>query len=222
MDAGLFLHPVAERMMLGEAYDTQILAAMEAELSVLLTDPICDYQALQDLTIVRAALAETAFQEDDPAVADKRLAATEQAARATLGCSPGSTVAWTVLAWIEHLRHEDTPLLRTYLDRSYQFGPFEGWPLIRRMEILLALYPALNEQEQARLRQAVNWIVASGITEFIGDQYTLAKPEQRRVLRDILADAPEREQKRAAEYIRNNGDDIDLPFVEPLGSRPWK
>ena len=94
--------------------------------------------------------------------------------------------------------------------------------MIRRMEILLALYPALSEKEQARLRQAVEWISSTGLGEFFADQYVTAKPTQRKALRDILADAPEREQKRAAEYIRRMGEDIDLPLVEPLGARPWK
>lgn len=191
-------------------------------MSIILTDSRCDHQALQDITLVRAALAETAFQTDDPDLADRQLTGAEKAARATLACSPGSTTAWTVLAWIEHLRHEDTPLLHTYLDRSYTTGPFEGWAMIRRMEILLALYPALSEKEQARLRQAVEWISSTGLGEFFADQYVTAKPTQRKALRDILADAPEREQKRAAEYIRRMGEDIDLPLVEPLGARPWK
>ncbi|MFG1212120.1 hypothetical protein V5F72_05365 [Xanthobacter flavus] len=221
-DAGIFLRPVAERMKLGETYDPQVLTAMEADLSDILTDRVCDHQALQDFTVLRAALAETAFQDDDADVADRRLSAAEIAARATLACSPGSATAWTILAWIEHIRHGDTPLLRTYLHRSQHFGPYEGWVLIRRMEMLLSLYPALNSEEQKGLRQAVEWIVNGGMSEFIGEQYVNANPEQRRALRDILADAPERQQKRAAEFIRDNGEDIDLPFVEPLGSRPWK
>lgn len=222
LDSGLFLHPVVERLMLGQFYDPQILSAMDADLSVLLTDPVCDYQALQDITVVRAALVEAAFQVDDPEVADRRLTRTEQAARAALACSPGSATAWTILAWVEHLRREDTPLLRTYLDLSYRYGPFEGWALVRRMEMLLALYPALDAQELARLRQAVDWIISGQMSEFLGEQYVTAKPAQRKALRDILAEAPEREQKKVAEFVRNSGEEIDLPLVEPLGSRPWK
>lgn len=222
LDSGIFLHPVAQRMMAGEPYDPAVISAMEADMAVLLTDPVCDYQALQDYAVVRAALAEVAFQGDDPDVADQRLKRAEEAARASLACSPTSATAWTILAWIEHLRNEDTPLLRTYLDKAYRSGPYEGWALIRRMEILLALAPALSDEEKARLRQAVDWIIAAQMSEFVGAQYLAAKPESRKVLRDILAEAPERAQKRAAEFIRNNGDDIDLPLVDPMGSRPWK
>ncbi|MFG1266192.1 hypothetical protein [Xanthobacter aminoxidans] len=222
LDSGLFLRPVAHRMMSGEPYDPQILSAMDAEMSVVLSDPICDYQALQDLAIVRSALAEVAFQDDDADVADQRLTAAGEAAKASLACSPGSARAWTILAWIEHLRHEDTPLLHTYLNQSYRSGPFEGWSLVRRMEIQLALYPALSEAEFAELKRAVHWLIAMQMSEFIGEHYIVAKPEQRRVLRDLLAEAPERAQKRAAEFIRSRGEDIDLPLIEPLGSRPWK
>lgn len=221
-DSGLFLRPVAARMMAGQPYDPDIISAMEADMSVVLTDPVCDYQALQDLAVVRAAFAEVAFQGDDAALADRRLTAATEAARASLACSPGSARAWTILAWIEYIRNEDSPLLRAYLRKSHDTGPFEGWALVRRMEILLALYPALDAAELANLQQAVNWMVNLQMSEFIGEHYVSAKPEQRRLLRDLLAMAPERTQKRVAEIIRGNGDDIDLPNVEPLGSRPWK
>ena len=222
IDSGLFLRPVALHMMAGEPYDAALIEAMDADMSVVLSDPVCDYQALQDLAVVRAALAETAFQGDDADLADRRLTATEQAAKASLACSPGSPRAWTILAWIEHIRHEDTPLLRTYLRKSFQTGAYEGWPLIRRMEILLSLYPKLDPAELADLKQSVNWLAVKQWGEFVGELYLAAKPEARIVIRDVLAQAPERAQKRAADVIRNGGEDIDLPAVEPLGSRPWK
>lgn len=221
-DSGFFLRPVAARMMAGQPYDPDIISAMEADMSVVLTDPVCDYQALQDLAVVRAAFAEVAFQGEDADLADRRLTAATEAASASLACSPGSVRAWTILAWVEFIRHEDSPLLRTYLRKSHDSGPFEGWALVRRMEILLALYPALDAEELANLKQAINWMITLQMSEFIGDHYVSAKPEQRRLLRDMLAAAPERTQKRAAEVIRSGGDDIDLPLIEPLGSRPWK
>lgn len=222
LDSGFFLRPVATRMMAGEPFDPDVVVAMDADMSVVLSDRLCDYQALQDLAIVRSALAEIAFQGDDADLADKRLAAAEQAAKASIACSPGSPRAWTILAWIEHIRHEDTPLLRTYLRKSFRSGPYEGWALVRRLEILLALYPKLDASEMADLKQSVNWLAIKGMAEYIGEQYVSAKPESRVALRNILADTPERAQKRAAEVIRNGGEDIDLPAVEPLGSRPWK
>ena len=221
-DSGLFLRPVAARMMSGQPYDPDIISAMEADMAVVLTDPVCDYQALQDLAVVRAAFAEVAFQGDDADLADRRLTAATEAARASLACSPGSARAWTILAWVEYIRHEDTPLLRTYLRKSHDSGPFEGWALVRRMEILLALYPALDAAELANLKQAINWMITLQMSEFIGEHFVTAKPEARRLLRDMLATAPERTQKKAAEVIRSGGDDIDLPLIEPLGSRPWK
>ena len=90
------------------------------------------------------------------------------------------------------------------------------------MEILLSLYPKLDAAELADLKQSVNWLAVKQWGEFVGEQYIAAKPEARIVIRDILAEAPERAQKRAADVIRNGGEDISLPAVEPLGSRPWK
>lgn len=223
LDSGLFLRPVATRMMSGEPYDPAAVAKIDADMSVVLSDRVCDYQALQDLAIVRSALAEIAFQADDADLADKRLTAAEQAGRASVSCSPGSPRAWTILAWIEYIRHEDTPLLRTYLRKSFRSGPYEGWSLVRRMEILLSLYPKLDKSELADLKQSVNWLAVQDMAEYIGEQYIAnAKPEARAALRDILAETSERAQKRAAKVIRDGGEDINLPAVEPLGSRPWK
>ena len=221
-DSGLFLRPVAARMMAGQPYDPEIISAMETAMSVVLSDPVCDYQALQDLAVVRAAFAEVAFQGDDADLAARRLAAATEAARASLASNPVSSRAWTILAWVEHIRNEDTPLLRTYLRKSYETGPFEGWALVRRMEILLALYPALDAAELANLQQAINRMIDLQMSDYIGEHYVSAKPEQRRLLRDLLATAPERMQKRVADVVRGEGDDIDLPLIAPLGSRPWK
>lgn len=221
-DSGLFLRPVASRMMEGEVYDREIMAAIDADMSEVLSDPLCDYQALQDLAIVRAALAEVAFQDDNADFADKRLSAAEQAARASIACSPGSPRAWTILAWIEFLRHEDTPLLRVFLRKSFRSGAYEGWSLVRRMEILLALYPKLDAEELSDLKQSLDWLATFNLSDFIGELYIGAKPEGRSVIAEVLSNAPERTQKRAASAIRSGGEDIDLPAVEPLGSRPWK
>lgn len=222
LDAGLFLGPVANRLLNGESYGPELLLALNEELSPLLRDPACDYQARQDIAVVRVGLVEAAFQEDDADLADRRLTAAEEAARLSLACSPGSTISWTILAWVEHVRNEDTPLLRSYLDMSYRTGPYNGWGLVRRMELDLRLYPALNDNEKARLREALDWIILKQLTYVLGEQFLAGTPKQRDFLREVLSAAPEREQNRAAEFIRNNGQDIDLPLAEPLGSRPWK
>lgn len=222
LDAGLFLHPVASRLMAGEGYDADVLLEIEQNYAYVLSDPVCRHQAQQDLALVRVALVELSFQGDDPDLAERRIASAEEAARQSIACSPSSPVPWTILAWLEHIRYADSPRLRTYLDRSFRNGPYNGWDLLRRMEIQLRLYPAVDATEKAQLRQALDWLIFKQLSESVGELYVGATPEQRAFLREVLSAAPEREQKRAAEFIRRAGEDIDLPLVEPLGSRPWQ
>lgn len=222
VDAGFDLRLVAASLLDGEAFPQDILERVEADGRPLMNSDLCPAQGLLDLAVVRIALVEAAFEANDAEVADRRLTEAAEASRKSLTCSPASSVPWTILAWIEFIRDDDTPKLHALLEMSYRTGPYNGWALLRRSDLLLHIYPALSDREQAQLRSQLNWLIASTMVQAVAARYVAAAPPQRAFLRGILADAGERDQKLAAEFIRKNGEDIDLPAVEPLGARPWR
>lgn len=213
---------VAEHLMNGEPYSPDVLEGVDQRADPWVVAAHCDSRGFQNLAVVRIARVEQAVQADDPDAADRLLTAAETAARRSLACNPGASVSWIVLAWIEFLRNEDTPQLRRYLEMSDLTGPFEGWPMVRRTELLLRLLPGLDAPEKARLREQLKWLVGMGGLELVVEIYLKSGPEQQALLRDIFAATSSRDQKRVAEIVRNAGGDIVLPEVEPMGSRPWR
>jgi len=222
IQASYDLSAVAEHMQGGETYPPELLAEIDTVAGPLVEAKKCDYRGLQDLAIIRVARVETAIQANDPEAADQRLTAAADAARRSLTCNPNATVSWTILAWIEFIRNDDTPRLRALLDMSFRTGPFEGWALLRRVELMLHIFPTLDQPGVIQLSSQLNWLLSLGAAEVLAEQYLATGPAQQAYLRDIMATASERDQKRVAELVRQRGSDIVLPLVEPQGSRPWK
>ncbi|QRG05909.1 hypothetical protein EZH22_23265 [Xanthobacter dioxanivorans] len=223
VEASFDLSTVAEHMLAGEGYPPELLAEIDASVAPVVEANICDFRGLRNLAIVRVARVETAIRtSDDPEAAERRLNEAADAATRSLVCNPASTVSWTILAWTEYIRNDDTPRLRALLDMSFRTGPYEAWALLRRVELLLHLFPSLDASAVAQLRSQLDWLLAQGGAEVLAEHYVNSGPAQQTFLRELLTTAAERDQKRVAEIIRSRGGDIVLPFVEPLGSRPWK
>lgn len=215
------LRVLAQGVMDGERYEPQMMSDIDAAATPLLLDQPCNATGLQDLSVIKAALAIMAIDANDPDGADQRLTEAEASARRSAACNPYSGVSWTVLAWVEYIRNENTPRLASLLEMAYRTAPFEYWSLQLRINLLLYLYPKIDDEETRHLRRLLNWLLLNGYPEALGGYYVTSAAPQRGFIRDILAEAEERDQKIAAEVIRRRGEDIDLPLVPPQGSRPW-
>lgn len=223
ISAALFIRPVATHLLAGEGFPTDLLRRVEAGATDDSVQYGCDYIAWQDLAVIRISLVDAAFEADDAESAGNYLSGAQDAAERVLQCSPGSTLAWTLLAWIELIRHDDTPRLHSLLDMSYRTGPFESWSLVRRLEILLRLNTVLTEAEKAQLLSQVQWLLQFNLEAVVGEMYVNGGEAQRTMLREIFAKADQKGQRRIAQYIRGKGETpIDLPLVEPEGGRPWR
>lgn len=217
------LSVIAQHMLDGETFPPELLIKVDGYSAPVVEARLCDFAGLQNLAILRVARVETAIRtSDDADAAERRLNEAADAATRSLACNPASTISWTILAWIEFVRDEDASRLRSLLRMSYQTGPYEGWALVRRTEILLHILPTLDESSVVQLRNQLSWLLSISAVDVLAEQYMNGGPQQKDFLREVLLGASERDQKRVADVVWNNGGDIKLPLVEPRGSRPWK
>lgn len=221
IEATYDLNIAAKQLLDGESLPPELLTEIDAKSAAAVEAKWCDVWGLQNLAIIRVARTENAIKANDPNAADRLLTEASETARKSLQCNPMATVSWTILAWIEFIRNDDTPRLRSLLNMSFKVGPFEGWSLLRRVGLQLHILRTLDDVSIAQLRRQINWLLARGLVEVPAQLYLSAGPQQQAFLRDVLAEAPEEVQKRAEQIVWNGGGNIALPLVNPRGSRPW-
>lgn len=220
--AGFSLTKVGRHLLAGESFATDLLSVVEKKASADASQFGCDASAWENLAIVRVSLVDAAFESNDAGSADRHLSGAKEAIERVLACSPGSTLAWTLLAWIEQVRNDDTPHLRELVQMSFRTGPFEGWPLVRRLEIMLRFTAPLSETEKKQIADQSRWLLQFSLWNVLADFYMVGSDAQKDMLYPIFAEADRRTQKLIAQYIRQGGASIDLPLVEPEGNRPWR
>ncbi|MBP2151636.1 hypothetical protein [Xanthobacter flavus] len=215
------LNLAAKQMLNGESFPPEILDGIAAKSAPVLEAQPCNFLGFQDLAIIRSAQLENAIVANDSNAADRLSSQASDAAKKSLVCNPMSVVSWTILAWVEFLQNDDTPRLRSLLDMSFRAGPFEGWSLLRRVELQLHILPTLDNSSIEQLKRQINWLIARGLVEVPAQLYLSAGPQQQAYLRNLLAESPEEVQKRAEQIVWNSGGNIALPLARQRGSRPW-
>lgn len=220
--ADFSLTKVGRHLLAGESFATDLLRLVDQEASADASHFGCDASAWENLAIVRISLVDAAFEANDAESADRHLSGAKEASERVLACSPGSTVAWTMLAWIEQVRNDDTPLLRELVQMSFRTGPYEGWALVRRLEIMLRFAAPLSETEKKQIADQCRWLLQISLWNVLAEFYMAGDDAQKDMLHPIFAEADRRTQKLIAQYIRQGGTSIDLPLIEPEGSRPWR
>lgn len=143
------------------------------------------------------------------------------AAVTNLYCSPYQSLAWTILALGEFLANGHTPRLDRLIDFSYRTGPFEGWPLARRLDLLVSIAPDLTPGQQAMLKDQIAAVIESDLHVLLAMLYLQQDDAHQAILRSLFTDMSARDQNVLADFIRRAGSDIDLPYVSRRGARPW-
>lgn len=213
---------ITQRLMNGDPYDSQVLAQLDAVASKALSRPFCMPEELKALELIRLARAQAAFVEKDAEGFPLRMSELAQAAIAGLSCSPYQSISWTILALGEYLVNGHTRRLDDLIDFSARTGPFEGWSLARRLDILLSLVPNLSPAQELLLDSQVEIILAADLHAAAVQIYLDQGDAQKAVLQRIFARASALDQRILGRIMRSRGADIDLPKDEPPGARPWE
>ncbi|UGY21727.1 hypothetical protein [Bradyrhizobium septentrionale] len=91
--------------------------------------------------VIRLRLAENALASGDRV--DARMGELDAAIHKSLGCAPADPYLWLVLFWLRNIRQGLTDANFDLLRMSYRLGPNEGWIVVKRSAMALAMFDAL-------------------------------------------------------------------------------
>lgn len=212
---------VAAQLQQGDAYSESILADFETTAATILSRRICTPADLENLSILGAARVDAAFVANDPDAAALAVQDDAVAASRSLWCNPYSSQSWTILAWLEFLKNGGSPRFFQLLDLGYVTGPYEGWSLLRRVDLLLRLFPNIGPLELERLRTQMRGMMQTRAYMALATYYVGGNPELKKFLVEVFSTGDERDQQMIGRAVRMQHGDIDLPLMEPRGQRPW-
>lgn len=213
---------VTERIMGGYAFSSEALDQLDKSASIALTRDACVPTELKALSLIRLARVEAAIDAHNSDAALARMSELTNVVLLNIYCSPYQSTAWTILAVSEYLVNGPTPRLNALIDLSQRTGPFEGWALLRRLELLMRLWPNLTPEQMALAKEEVRLAIVSDLHEILVRLYLTASPEEKSFLRNILSEASQYDQILISRLVHQQDGDIDLPLGAQLGSRPWE
>ncbi|GKQ49989.1 hypothetical protein [Bradyrhizobium sp. Ce-3] len=95
----------------------------------------------RSVAVIRLRLAENALASGDRV--DDRMGELDTAVRKSLGCAPADPYLWLVLFWLRNTRQGLSDANFDLLRMSYRLGPNEGWIVVKRSAMALAMLDAL-------------------------------------------------------------------------------
>lgn len=91
--------------------------------------------------VIRLRFAENALVSGGRV--DTRMGELDASVRKSLGCAPADPYLWAVLFWLRNIRQGLSDANFDLLRMSYRLGPNEGWIVVKRSAMALAMFDAL-------------------------------------------------------------------------------
>lgn len=216
------LEGIAAQVVRGENIVSGVVEKNLPAIDLLQQSETCWPKAMHNAAILRGRLVQVALENSEPRQFDAYAAAEDSLIRKSLSCAPSDAFLWFALFWIENMRFGFREESVRYLEKSYQFGPYEGWIALKRNTYTLALYQSLPEQLQ---KHAVLEFAAMVNSGFLGEAaVNLQGPGWpiRDVLLASLSEVRENYRKQFALGLRRRGLEVAVPGVKMPELRPWQ
>jgi hypothetical protein len=209
---------VSNRILRGEQYR-----------SVTYDDIISRFSSYEDgchpkltsVAVVRLARLERATAEGERNLIDLDADELRIAIRRSLACFPSDPYLWTVLYWLENtvsgFSADNFMLLRL----SYRLGPNEGWIILRRNRLALALYEQLPPDLAGRSLVEFAGLVRSRFYEEAVDIFVSAGAPPRDKLISRLAELDELDRRAFGKVLLDRGYSYAIPGLDRREPRPW-
>lgn len=115
------------------------------DLGLLLSRAVAEKDCMpaidRSAAVIRLRRAENALASGDRV--DDRMGELDAAVRKSLGCAPADPHLWLVLFWLRNIRQGLSDANFDLLRMSYRLGPNEGWIVVKRSAMALAMFDAL-------------------------------------------------------------------------------
>lgn len=213
---------VAKGLLDGGTYSAGDLVKVDEALRASRDEALCIPLDLRSEIVIRLALVEAQIGLGDVAAAERYLGAAEASVARALACDPNMSMAWIALAWTEFARTDFTPRAADFIRMSMKTGPYEGFSVGRRVQLLLDALPKLTDQDMRDLlADQIRVLMNNELYTLLAFNYVRSEDPERRFLADVFATGSEVQQTKIAAAVWRSGEDIELPLAPARGSRPW-
>ncbi len=144
------LDGVASRVIRSDNLSPDVLESTVPVLNALKRSEYCLPKAMHDAAIIRGRMLQIAMDASDPDQVRQEAAAAGAMIRRSLSCVPADPFLWLALSWLDGMQHGFSDELISYLSKSYELGPYEGWIALRRNKYALIIYPLPAPSEGIR------------------------------------------------------------------------
>lgn len=208
------IEPVAAKVLRGEIFQPQQLAAQLGTIHSVASQPYCYAPAARNAAIISLRVAEDSLNNPAIGQIDENMAAATAAVKSSLSCDPVDGYLWLSLFWLRAIGSGTQPKDLDLLRMSYAKGPNEGWIMTKRNHLALAIFPSLPpdlaEQALAEFAKMLTpEFVAIAADNFVGPGWPIHEK-----LLDRIKDLPESERWDFAETLAIKGYQIDVPGIE--------
>jgi hypothetical protein len=211
---------VAQRILVGEPFRRDDLLPLVPKLDAIEAERTCRPGALHSDAVIRLRIAESSLSSGDVDDLDQRLEGLDHALNRSLACSPSDPFLWLGLYWtrstISGFNADDLKLLRM----SYQLGPNEGWVMVKRNRLALAIFPSLPPDLAELALNEFAKLFEDRLVQVAADIFTGPGWPIRDKLLERIANAPQVQRQNFSDVLRARGVEVAVPGIVQK-NRPW-
>lgn len=193
-----------------------VLARIDAPSSILALQPEV---SLADV-LIRLRLAEDLAQRKTSEEADRAIEAAANRLLVALTESPSDAFLWLMLYSVDTSRGGFDPKNLAYLNQSYSAAPREGWIVLRRNRLALAIFTMLGETVRNEVVSEFASMVDSGFLEDATANLISVGWPYRKLLLASLTSADVANRQALSKLLAANGVRTEIPGIQQ-SDRPW-
>ncbi|MDT4743665.1 hypothetical protein [Bradyrhizobium sp. WYCCWR 12699] len=212
---------ITARIIADERFRPGALADMQTKMSATSTLLIIQPEFALARALVAVSLAEQTALRMTSGEADREIGIAEAAVKSSLSLNPTDSFLWLMLYSLKTTRSGFGPDNVKYLDQSYLAAPLDGWIVLRRSRLALAIFPLLSAVVQSEVVSEFAALVDSGFFDEAAFILTNVGWNQREILLQSLQPLDPLPREAFAKRLEQNGAKVRVPgVVNP--ERPWR
>lgn len=212
---------VIKRILTEERLKQGALAGIQTQLEAQEVPRVQHPDALRAKAMVALRNSEEMMVRNSTAEGDRGVEAAEGSIRSALAQNPADSFLWLLLYSVLTTRGGFYDGNIPFLEKSYATGPLEGWIVLRRNRLALAVFSTLSpETQQGALSEFAAMVDSSFIDDAAMNLTGVGWAQRERLLAGLeQVDSLPREA--FAKKLSRDGVMVKVPGVE-IEERPWR
>ncbi len=215
------IREVSLQIMADDRFRPGVLGDMLIRLNANSRPAVVQPELQSALALVTLRTAEEALHRKNPDEGDRAMEASEGELRLALQVNPADSFLWLMLYSVVTRRSGFDFDIIGYLDRSYASGPNEGWVVLRRNRLALAIFSLLSKSRQQEVLAEFAALINNGFIEEAAINLTSVGWVERERLLESLKQLDVASREIFAKRLARDGVRVSIPGIEQ-DERYWR